>query len=241
MSGFIPKEKLTAYQRWELAAFDEPEPEPEPAGPPAPDPEPAPEPAAQPEEIKAPAEPPESPEPLPPRIALPTAAEIERIHDEAHAQGYSAGYEEGMAGARESVARIEEMLVSLNDAVRSVEQEVADQLLATALEIARQVLRQSLSVKPELILPVVREAVATLHPESGRPALLLHPDDAALIRARLGDSLTHNDWRIVDDPSMTRGGCRVELGGSAVDASVETRWKNVIETLGAKSDWLDGA
>ena len=25
MSGFIPKEKLTAYQRWELAAFDEAE------------------------------------------------------------------------------------------------------------------------------------------------------------------------------------------------------------------------
>ena len=23
MSGFIPKEKLTAYERWELAAFDE--------------------------------------------------------------------------------------------------------------------------------------------------------------------------------------------------------------------------
>ena len=26
MTGFIPKEKLTAYQRWELAAFDEDEP-----------------------------------------------------------------------------------------------------------------------------------------------------------------------------------------------------------------------
>ena len=25
MTGFIPKEKLTAYQRWELAAFDEDE------------------------------------------------------------------------------------------------------------------------------------------------------------------------------------------------------------------------
>ena len=23
MTGFVPKEKLTAYQRWELAAFDE--------------------------------------------------------------------------------------------------------------------------------------------------------------------------------------------------------------------------
>ena len=25
MTGFLPKEKLTAYQRWEVAAFDEAE------------------------------------------------------------------------------------------------------------------------------------------------------------------------------------------------------------------------
>ena len=25
MTGFVPKEKLTAYQRWEVAAFDEAE------------------------------------------------------------------------------------------------------------------------------------------------------------------------------------------------------------------------
>ena len=241
MSGFIPKEKLTAYERWELAAFDEPESEPaqprEQVRPPEPvAPVEAEKPAAQPrEEAPAPAE----PEEPPPQIALPTAAEIERIHDEAHAQGYSAGYAEGMAGARENAERIEAMLASLDDAVGNLEQQVADQLLATALEIARQVLRQSLAVKPELILPVVREAVAALHLESGRPALLLNPGDAALIRAQLGESLAHNNWRIIDDPAMTPGGCRVELGESEVDASMETRWKSIVETLGAKSDWLD--
>jgi flagellar assembly protein FliH len=247
MTGFIPKEKLTAYERWELAAFDEPEPDPAPepaqaqeqAEPPEPAaPAEAEKPAARPpEEAPAPAEPEEPPQP---QIALPTAAEIERIHDEAYAQGYSAGYAEGMASARENASRIEQMLASLDDAVGGIEQEIADQLLATALEIARQVLRQSLVVKPELILPVVREAVAALHLESGRPALLLNPGDAALIRAQLGESLAHNNWRIIDDPAITPGGCRVELGESEVDATLETRWKNVVETLGAKRDWLDG-
>ena len=93
-------------------------------------------------------------------------------------------------------------------------------------------------MKPELILPVVKEAVATLHPNVGHPVLFLHPDDAALVRTHLGDQLAHNNWRILEDPALTRGGCRVEVGASEVDATLETRWRRVIEQIGISRDWL---
>ena len=101
-------------------------------------------------------------------------------------------------------------------------------------------LRQSLRVKPELLLPVVREAVATLHPHSGHPALFAHPDDAALIRTQLGEQLAHNNWRIIDDATLSTGGCRVEVGASEVDATLETRWRRVIESIGISQEWLSG-
>ena len=223
MTGFIPKEKLTAYQRWELAAFDEDEREANSL-------EKA---AAQPADTPRQAEPSSEPS-----VVLPTATDIERMHNEAHEQGYSAGYAEGLAESQDITARMAEILQSLNQAVEGIEQHVAEQLLATALEIARQVLRQSLQVKPELLLPVVREAVAALQLSSGHPALLAHPDDAALIRAHMGEHLAHNNWRIIENPALTRGGCRVELGASEVDATLETRWKRVVETIGANRDWL---
>lgn len=223
MTGFIPKEKLTAYQRWELAAFDEDEREADSL-------EKA---AAQPADTPRQAEPSSEPS-----VVLPTAADIERMHNEAHEQGYSAGYAEGLAESQDITARMAEILQSLNQAVEGIEQHVAEQLLATALEIAHQVLRQSLQVKPELLLPVVREAVAALQLSSGHPALLAHPDDAALIRAHMGEHLAHNNWRIIENPALTRGGCRVELGASEVDATLETRWKRVVETIGANRDWL---
>ena len=223
MTGFIPKEKLTAYQRWELAAFDEDEREADSL-------EKA---AAQPADTPRQAEPSSEPP-----VVLPTAADIERMHNEAHEQGYSAGYAEGLAESQDITARMAEILQSLNQAVEGIEQHVAEQLLATALEIAHQVLRQSLQVKPELLLPVVREAVAALQLSSGHPALLAHPDDAALIRAHMGEHLAHNNWRIIENPALTRGGCRVELGASEVDATLETRWKRVVETIGANRDWL---
>ena len=83
MSGIIPKEELAGMQRWELASFDR-RPSPAPAAPPPP---PA-------EEIVTVTE---SIEP----VHLPTAEEIERIHDEARKAGYEAGHTEGLAQAKE--------------------------------------------------------------------------------------------------------------------------------------------
>jgi len=226
-AGFIPKEKLTAYQRWELAAFDEAEQKAERAREMA---------AAElpPQEVIE--EPPPTPEEPP--IVLPTAADIERMHNEAHEQGYAAGYEEGIADAKAVLADATRILDNLQQAVTNLDQKIADQLLATSIEIANQVVRQSLKLQPELLLPIVREAVATLHPGAGHPALLAHPEDATLIRKHMGDHLSHNNWRIIEDPALTRGGCRIELGASEVDATLETRWRRVIEAIGVNENWL---
>jgi flagellar assembly protein FliH len=224
MTGFIPKEKLTAYQRWEVAAFDEAEQAAR---------------AAQEAAKAAPAPPPEREvEPDSPPVVLPTAADIDRMYTEAQEQGYAAGYEEGIARARAEAAQFDALLTGVQQSINELDQQVAEQLLATAVEIAGQVLRQSLQIKPELLIPVVREAITTLHPHTGHPLLLAHPQDAALIRSHLGDQLAHNNWRIIEDNTLTQGGCRVELGSSEVDATLETRWRRVIESIGITQDWL---
>lgn len=230
MTGFIPKEKLTAYQRWELAAFDETGELP----PTVPLPE-------------ASVSPAEDPADQPPPLTLATAEEIERIYAEAqesgyaagHSAGYTAGHEEGITQAQIEAIQINKLLENLQHALQDFDQGVADQLLTVSIEIASQVLRQSLRVKRELLLPVIREAVATLPFHQGHPALFVHPDDAALVRAQLGEHLSHNNWRIIEDSRLEAGGCRVELGASEVDATLETRWRRVIESIGVNQEWLD--
>jgi flagellar assembly protein FliH len=193
MSHWLPKEKLTAYQRWEVAAFDEEQRAAKTSAALAPPViEAAPAAVA---EVAA-EEPQES-------VVLPTAADIERMHSEAqaagYAAGYGAGYGEGITAAQVSAAAIATLMDQLTQALVAIDQEVADQLLALAVEIAQQVLRQSLRLQPELILPVVREAVTTLHPHHGQPLLFVHPDDALLVRSQLGEQLAHSNWRIIDE------------------------------------------
>ncbi len=160
------------------------------------------------------------------------------MHRDAHETGYAAGYAEGIEAARAVATSIATLMNSLQQALAAIDQRVADQLLALAIEIANQVLRQSLRVQPELLLPVVREAVTTLHPHHGQPLLYVHPDDAALVRRHLGEQLAHSNWRIVEDSTLTTGGCRVELGASEVDATLETRWRRVIAAIGVNQEWL---
>jgi flagellar assembly protein FliH len=222
MAAVIPKEKLTAYQRWELGSFDAPAPVAE--APAAPEPEPPP--IAEPE-----------PEPEPgPQLSYPTVEELEAIHQEAHKGGYQAGYEEGTARARMEAMRLNGLVESLGEAIAQLDQRVADDLVSLALELARSMVSQTLKAQPELVTATVREALQQLF--HGHATITLHPEDASLVKSFLAEQGGHAGHRIFEDENVTRGGCRADAGGSQVDATMETRWRRIAEALGRSDNWL---
>jgi len=203
----IPKESLTAWQRWELGSFDQKK-------------------AAQ--GRKKPA-----------ADGLPTADEIERIHGDAHKQGYDAGYEEGTARVRMEAMRLHSLVEQLESALAEFDRSIAEELLGLSLEVARQVVRQTIAARPNVILDVVREALAQLPHQHA--AIYLHPEDASLVRSYLGDQLAHLGHRIFEEAGLGRGSLRMEAGGSHLDASVANRWRRVVEGMGASNDWIEPA
>jgi flagellar assembly protein FliH len=206
-NAVIPEESLTAWQRWELGSFDQKKSAP----------------AGSQKSAHA--------------GNLPTAADVERIHLDAHKQGYDAGYEEGTARARMEALRLHTLVEQLDGALGDFDQQVAEALLRLSLEIARQVVRQEIVVRPAVILEVVREALTQLPHQHA--AIYLHPEDASLVRSYLGDQLAHLGHRIFEETGLARGGLRMEAGGSHLDASVATRWRRIIEGMGAAGDWIE--
>jgi len=230
MSEIIPKEKLGGFQRWQIGSFDQPRPSPAPVAQRAPDP-------GTPQAAES-----------PPALRLPTIEDIELIHEEARRGGYQEGYEEGLRAGEQSsreAAQVElEHLRSLTEGMRKaldeLDQHVAEQLLNLAIEISAQVIRSSISVKEDLLLPVIREAISALPLHHTHLNLRLNPADAALIRPLLGEQLAQSGAQIIEDGEISPGGCLVRAGTSEVDASIETRWKRVIEALGAEAPaWLN--
>lgn len=231
-----------AYQRWAPPAFDE-------------DQAPAPEPDQQAETDPAPGLAPQSDadSALPEGFQLPTAEDIERMHEDAHAAGHaegyaaghtagfeagrSEGYAEGKAVAEAEATRLHTLADNLDQALGALDTEVAEELLALSIEIARQVLQHTLAANPTAIVDTVRAALAQM--PQAHAQIRLHPDDLALVREHLGEHIGHGGHRLIDDVSIARGGCKVEAAGAQIDATVETRWRRVLETLGRdKARWV---
>lgn len=228
MSGIIPKEKLANYQRWQIGSFDQ-KPTVTPAAPPPPA-------AAAPESV------------LPADHGLPSAEEIARIHEDARAEGYAAGLEAGreageQAGreaAREEAERIRALIGNIETALGELDQTLADNVLNLALEVAAQLTHGAIKAHAEVLLPVIREAISNLPLHHAQITLRLNPADAANVRKHLGEQLTQGGSQIFEDTEISPGGCQIKAGSSEVDATIETRWRRVLEAIGAEpTEWLN--
>lgn len=164
------------------------------------------------------------------RLQAQQAGETEG-HQQGYAQGQAEGYAAAMTAVHEQAEHLRALALTLPAALRSAEREVADDLLALALAIARQVLGQALTADPQIILAVVRELLQVEPTLTGTPQLVLHPDDAALVKEHLADDLQAAGWRVRADASNKRGGCRVMATSGERDATLDARWERVTATL----------
>ena len=199
-SNIIPKEKLSAYQRWELNSLDG---------------------SAR------------------STVPLPTAEEVENTHQQAYQEGFAAGYREGKGKVDAELARLVQLMSALDGALNQFDETLTQNLLSLALDVAKQMLREALRVRPELVLPVISEAVNSLPQASQHPHLKLHPEDAALVRSLMADELNNFHWKLIEDNRVERGGCRVETTSSEIDATMENRWKRILAALGREGAWLE--
>lgn len=172
-----------------------------------------------------------------PPFKLPTAGELEKVQQDAHREGYAAGYEEGTARVRMEAMRLHSVIEQLEDALAAMDTQVAQDVLHLGIEIARHVVRQAVAIKPEVVIGVVREAINQLPHQ--HTAVYLNPEDAALVRTHAGEQLTHAGHRIFEDGSVARGGCKVEAGGSHIDATLPTRWRRIVEALVDDEEWIE--
>jgi flagellar assembly protein FliH len=164
-------------------------------------------------------------------------SELDRLRDEARQAGYQAGYAAGQAAALAEASRLAGAAASLEQAIAEFDQQVADELLALATEIARQVVREEITGRPDIIVKVVHEALALLPHQHA--TIFLHPDDASLVRSYAGDALAHAGHRLLEDARLNPGDCILESGSSQTDATLATRWRRVVETLGISIAWQD--
>ncbi|HGX93244.1 MAG TPA: flagellar assembly protein FliH [Candidatus Tenderia sp.] len=174
-------------------------------------------------------------EPAPPEI---DEEALNRIKQQAYDEGLALGKQEGLNASREvvsqNIALLQQLCTALDQPLAQLDERVEQELLQLTVAIAKQIVRRELKTDPGQVVAVMREALGQLPSGALYTRIFLHPEDAEFVKSAL--SLEGNQsMEIKEDPTLARGGCKVETDTSQIDASMESRIAEIAaEVLGGE-------
>ena len=223
-SVLIPKEQQTAYQRWEMSAFTED--------------------LKQASRTKMPAEN-ASVTAKKPTAVKQSDNELGHYLVKARQDGFELGKKEGLEVGinqakslmTEHTQTLQQMTQAFGHSIQHSNDEISNNLLSLALDIAKAMLKTNIDANPTVVIPVIQDALKQL-PYIQHPALLmLNPADLEVVKAHLGSELAADGWVLRENTNIERGGCLIETGANQIDASNNMRWKRICEALGKNDTW----
>jgi len=170
------------------------------------------------------------------------AAAAEAIARVAREQSEARGYEAGMAKAKAEmdgqvnelkahIQRLDKLLQFMSRPLEELDADVEKMLLQLTLTVGKQLARRELRIDPAQVIAIIRESLQDLPTAAREARVHLHPEDASIVRERLAEPSNERAWRIVEDPTMSRGGCVVKTETSRIDARLESRINTIIANV----------
>jgi flagellar assembly protein FliH len=192
---------------------------------------------------------PEAPASAPAPTPEPTAAEWHARVQAARQAGYQDGYRDGLAAlenfkqqfAAQATAQVGTLLDAFDRQFAAMDERLAETLARTAVQLAREVVRNELVTHPALVARVAGEALGAVMLSAKHITVLAHPQDLPLIAAGAEETLAARGARLIADTGVERGGVRIESDVGRVDAGIARRWQQASEVLAADVSWVPPA
>lgn len=150
-------------------------------------------------------------------------ADAAALREAARQEGYRQGYDEGMARALAESEQLQRELADTLDFLRQpaarIDARVEHELVELALAVAKAILRREVSVDPNHLIGMIRGAIEQLPPGERDIQIHLHPEAAGVVEKTLKQYDRDRSWKIVRDPALGRGDCRIHADPSYIDAS----------------------
>ena len=159
---------------------------------------------------------------------------LEEVAEAARKKGYAEGLAQGQAEARkqgeETAAELLALWQSMSKPIASQDVEVSEHLLALVVTLTHAVLERELSTDSELIKATLDESLMCLAESEAPLTVTGNPADKALVESLLEEKRLPAE--LVADTTMLRGGGRLDRGHALVDATIESRIRSLVETMG---------
>jgi flagellar assembly protein FliH len=132
------------------------------------------------------------------------------------------------------VHQFEQVLLDIRRQREALYKEFEREMLELVFSISKKVIHHELTLQEGLVQKALEEAfqnvvdrkriVVHLHPADYQ-FLLNHPDRFPFIRGQT------EGIRVVEDPSISRGGCLLETSFGEVDATIEGQFAEIVSSI----------
>lgn len=168
-------------------------------------------------------------------------ARVESIESEAREKGYDEGFEKGRADGYKEVESLMESIgsaIKLLESERDVffkksEKEMVDLVALTASEV----IAGEIKTDPAVIKNIIRDTVKDIHSRQ-TITIKMNPADLGLAKDLSAELIKSFDMiegvEMIEDPSITAGGCVVESNVGMLDSTLENRLLSIYKELRQK-------
>lgn len=174
-----------------------------------------------------------------------TSAAVQEEFEQARARGYQEGLaqgkQEGMQQAQQQAQQqmqaqlqprmqeLNSLLTTLSHSLNEEDYKLEQTLFTLVREIAEAVIGHELKTDPGKIMKVIRDTLSALPPNRDHVRIRLNPADKLLADAAIKEG--GENWHVIADDAIARGGCVIETDQSTADFSIEDRLASVLEQL----------
>ncbi|MCC7309012.1 MAG: hypothetical protein IT173_15720 [Acidobacteria bacterium] len=103
---------------------------------------------------------------------------------------------------------------------------VESDLVELAIQIAKKIVRREVTVDKEIAVTLVRVSLSKLNQRTAAE-VHLNPDDLAYINSRLDSLQFRGALTLIEDPSISPGGCLVHTETGDIDARIESQFDEI--------------
>lgn len=154
---------------------------------------------------------------------------LEAGYAEGKESGHSEGYEETRSEVNTSLERLEQLLGELLVPIARHQDELETSLVNLTMALARAVVYRELTIDSSQIRQVVRKALESLPSTAENTRIYVHPDDSSSV-SEVAERF-EAAASVVEDDRLLPGGCRVETRNSLVDFTVEKRFQRAVQSM----------
>lgn len=163
--------------------------------------------------------------------------QLARVFEQAKKRGYEQGekqgYEKGYASLQERSQSLEKLFSAFEVGVTGLNFAFEKEVVDLALAIAKAVIRTEIKTSPEVIKAIVQEALNYLPSNASGINVHMNPSDVDIVENLVAENLMKrlDNIKLKSDENIHPGGCIIKSEMSHVDATIETRLKDVLDKI----------